>query len=310
MAFKPNMGSKAYWEERAFEWNKKLLKMENKEILKTNKIYKSSFDNIHKELLSFFDKYATDNKLTLLEAQQMLDPIDMFEYQETIAALREMYKDTQSQFIMDEIVKLQSRAKVTRLEALLAEINKELIQSSHTTQLSLTDMLTGVYTDVYDDAAKLLGATPLVLPKKAIQHIVEYPWNGKMFSDRIWDNKSKLLGFIQQELTAGLVRGDSTQKISKKLMKDLEVYYFQAERLVRTETNYVYNKASEEVYKECGIKQYQFIATIDSRTSKVCANHDNNIYYLRDAKVGTNYPPLHPNCRSTVVPYKKEWAEK
>ena len=163
-------------------------------------------------------------------------------------------------------------------------------------------MLTGVYTDVYDSTAKLLGGTALVLPTKAIQHIVDYPWSGKMFSERIWDNKENLLKFIKQELTAGLIRGDSTQKISRKLMKDLQVMYYQAERLVRTESNYVYNHAHKEVYKDCGVEKYEYLAAIDSRTSAQCREHNGAIYLLKDAKVGVNYPPLHPNCRSTVIP--------
>lgn len=306
--FRPNMGSKEYWMERADAWDRKLLGKENKTIKNINNLYKSSFNEIHKELLSFFDKYAAENNMTLAEAQKVLEPIDMFEYQQKVAELREMYKDTQSQYILDEISRLTNRAQITRLEALLASINVELCKSSQGTQMSLTDMLTGVYTDVYDSTAKLLGGLPLTLPTGAIEHIVDYPWSGKMFSDRIWDNKDNLLKFIKQELTAGLIRGDSTQKISKKLMKDLEVFYYQAERLVRTESNYTYNHAHAEVYKDCGLEKYEFLAAIDSRTSPQCRQHDSMVYLLKDAKVGTNYPPLHPNCRSTVIPYKDEWV--
>ena len=299
---KPNKDTKEHWINRADAWDRKLLGRENKTINEINKHYKSSFNEIHKELLAFFERYAADNHMTLAEAQKVLEPIDLFEYQQTIAELREIYKDTQSQYILDEINKLQSRAQITRLEALLAAINKELCKSSQNVQLSLTDMLTGVYTDVYDSTAKLLGGTALVLPTGAIQHIVDYPWSGKMFSERIWDNKENLLKFIKQELTAGLIRGDSTQKISKKLMKDLQVMYYQAERLVRTESNYVYNHAHKEVYKDCGVEKYEYLAAIDSRTSPQCKEHNGTTYLLKDAKVGVNYPPLHPNCRSTVIP--------
>ena len=78
--------------------------------------------------------------------------------------------------------------------------------------------------------------------------------------------------------------------------------YYQAERLVRTESNYVYNHAHKEVYKDCGVEKYEYLAAIDSRTSAQCREHNGMTYLLKDAKVGTNYPPLHPNCRSTVIP--------
>ncbi|WP_277293331.1 glycohydrolase toxin TNT-related protein [Veillonella montpellierensis] len=43
------------------------------------------------------------------------------------------------------------------------------------------------------------------------------------------------------------------------------------------------------------------IATLDKRTSSTCRQHDNNIYSVADAEVGTNVPPLHPRCRSTIA---------
>ena len=50
------------------------------------------------------------------------------------------------------------------------------------------------------------------------------------------------------------------------------------------------------------VEKYEFLAAIDSRTSPQCREHNGATYLLKDAKVGTNYPPLHPNCRSTVIP--------
>ena len=56
--FRPNMDSKEYWMNRADAWDRKLLGRENKTINDINKHYKSSFNEIHKELLAFFDRYA------------------------------------------------------------------------------------------------------------------------------------------------------------------------------------------------------------------------------------------------------------
>jgi hypothetical protein len=55
-------------------------------------------------------------------------------------------------------------------------------------------------------------------------------------------------------------------------------------------------------YDECGIERYEFMATLDNRTSTVCAGLDGKIFDLKDKEVGVNYPPLHPHCRSSVAP--------
>jgi len=56
-------------------------------------------------------------------------------------------------------------------------------------------------------------------------------------------------------------------------------------------------------YKQNKTQQYQFIATLDLRTSDICRGLDNKIFDVKDAKAGVNYPPMHPHCRSTTAPY-------
>ena len=42
------------------------------------------------------------------------------------------------------------------------------------------------------------------------------------------------------------------------------------------------------------IDKYEFLATLDSRTCSVCGKLDGKVFKLTEAKVGVNYPPLHP----------------
>ena len=43
-------------------------------------------------------------------------------------------------------------------------------------------------------------------------------------------------------------------------------------------------------------------------TSEICQEMDGKIFNVKDGIPGDNVPPLHPNCRSTIVPYSK-WYE-
>ncbi len=74
-----------------------------------------------------------------------------------------------------------------------------------------------------------------------------------------------------------------------------------ARRLVRTESTYIANSAEMESYKECGITKYRFVATLDMRTSDICAALDGKEFDTTKAMPGENMPPLHPFCRSTTV---------
>ena len=302
------LSNKSYWLKRSEELDK-VAKMTEKEVMKKlSALYRDAFRSIEKEVNDFMMKYAVDHKLDYATVTQMLTPIDLAEYNEKIQELHAMYRDTKSEYIKIEIERLKARSKITRLRALQDAINVELCKVTHEYQMTLEDTLIGLFSDQYTKACELMGVMAPGIPREAIKKIIEYPYAGKMFSDRIWDNKDALVKYIQQDLTVGIIRGDSIQKMARQLKKDLNVLYYQAERLVRTETNYAMNQAHLKGYKDSGVvEKYEFLAAIDSRTSKLCKNQNGKVYKLSDAVVGVNFPPLHPHCRSTVIPILEDW---
>lgn len=302
------LSNKSYWLKRSEELDKVATKVEKEVMKELSALYRDAFRSIEKEVNDFMMKYAVDHKLDYATVTQMLTPIDLAEYNQKIEELYAMYRDTGSEYIKIEIDRLNARAKITRLQALQDAINVELTKVTHEYQMTLEDTLIGLFTEQYKEVSELLGIMAPVINREAIKTIIEYPYAGKMFSDRIWDNKDALVKHIKQNLTAGIIRGDSIQKMSRQMKKDLNVLYYQAERLVRTETNYAMNQGHLKGYADSGVvEKYEFLAAIDSRTSKLCKNQNGKVYKLSDATVGVNYPPLHPNCRSTVIPVLENW---
>ena len=289
------LSNKSYWLKRSEELDK-VAKMTEKEVMKKlSALYRDAFRSIEKEVNDFMMKYAVDHKLDYATVTQMLTPIDLAEYNEKIQELHAMYRDTKSEYIKIEIERLKARSKITRLRALQDAINVELCKVTHEYQMTLEDTLIGLFSAQYEKACELMGVMTPGIPREAIKKIIEYPYAGKMFSDRIWDNKDALVKYIQQDLTVGIIRGDSIQKMARQLKKDLNVLYYQAERLVRTETNYAMNQAHLKGYKDSGVvEKYEFLAAHDKRTSKLCRDLDGEMFELSKAVVGENYPPMHP----------------
>jgi SPP1 gp7 family putative phage head morphogenesis protein len=250
-------------------------------------------------------KYATDNKLDLATVNQLITPIELSEYTEKMEQLRAMYRDTKSEYILREIKELEARMTITRFQALQDSINVELCKVTHEFQMTLEDTLIGLFTEQYKEASEMLGIMNPTIPTEAIKKIIEYPYHGKMFADSVWDNKKNLLiNHINKNLTIGIIRGDSVQKMSKQLMKDLDVLYWQAERLIRTETNYTMNQAHLQGYKDSEVvEKYEVLAYIDKRTSKICKRMDRKTFKLSEAQVGVNYPPFHPFAEPQLSQY-------
>lgn len=72
--------------------------------------------------------------------------------------------------------------------------------------------------------------------------------------------------------------------------------------IARTATTATSNRAHLEVYRanEDVLSGVQFLATLDSRTTPVCARWDATVWKVDDPAI--QKPPLHFNCRSQLVP--------
>ena len=89
----------------------------------------------------------------------------------------------------------------------------------------------------------------------------------------------------------------------KQIAHEFNTSKFNASRLIRTEANFFYSKIKLDNWRKRGVKQYQLIAVIDSRTSKICRSINGKVFNVRDAIFGKNMPPLHPFCRTVPVIY-------
>lgn len=75
-----------------------------------------------------------------------------------------------------------------------------------------------------------------------------------------------------------------------------------AETIVRTAVTHIANRAMAETYKanEKILAGVRFTSTMDDRTTVICGSLDGTVWPIGSDEVRT--PPLHPNCRSVLVP--------
>lgn len=123
-----------------------------------------------------------------------------------------------------------------------------------------------------------------------------------MFSQRVWDNTNALADGLKHDMLVGIMAGKSEQHMADDIMNRCGVGAFEARRLVRTETTCVANTAELYGYKELDIDEYEFSACLDSRTSDLCRELDGKVFKRNSAQAGVNLPPMHPFCRSTMLP--------
>lgn len=170
--------------------------------------------------------------------------------------------------------------------------------------------LLNMYEQVQDiitkEAPHALGS--VVVDNELATKALDAVWcaDGKHWSDRVWRNKEALQSSIERGLMDCIVRGVPKDEFVKDLMKRFNVSFSQADRLARTELSFIQNQAAADRYQRAGIDKYEILAARDERTSDICREQNGKIYEFSKMQVGVNYPPFHPNCRTTVIPVLKE----
>ncbi|WP_332604764.1 minor capsid protein [Acinetobacter sp. ESBL14] len=76
------------------------------------------------------------------------------------------------------------------------------------------------------------------------------------------------------------------------------------ERTVRTVRSHIANQAYLDSFNQLGFEYVRLVAILDGRTSKLCASLDGTVWEIHDP--AKRVPPLHPNCRSILVPVDKD----
>ena len=191
-----------------------------------------------------------------------------------------------------------------RLEATLQAIYIALDTLFNKEEEKLNKRLVEAYIDTYKYFDNLLNINTSfeTINIGLVEQVVKTNWSGLSFSERIWENRRKLALTLKEELKKGLIRGESLQEMSRIMSDKLNNEYSNALRLVRTETAWVQCEATKQNYLDNDVKYYEFSAFLDKKTSKICKSLDNKVFKVEEAIVGVNMPPLHPNCRSCMLP--------
>lgn len=180
-----------------------------------------------------------------------------------------------------------------QIDSLLASINKAIDNLYNQNEKEIIDGLKDIYIEMDKQASIDLEASFNTINDRLIEEVIKTNWSGLSFSERIWEHRRKLALTLKEELSKGLIRGDSLQDISRIMADKLNNSYSNAMRLVRTESCYVMNEATVNNYKNNGISKYEIMAYLDNKTSKICRSMDGEVVNVKDAVAGKNMPPFH-----------------
>ncbi len=305
-----------YWRKRAIkfeeEWHNRCQETVEKDL---SKHYQKALGAIQEDILKLYGTFAKDNGLDFDEARKLLQGREYKQWRMSMQEYLQKISDGEVG-LERELNTLAMRPRITRLEKLYSETLQELDKLGRDVDKSLKDFLSNAYKENYYrnifDLVKVGGLSVALskLDTLSVEKVLASRWSGKTFSQRIWTNTKLLNGVLKDTLANGVHRGLSIPQMSRIVEDKMQGGYKNAVRLVRTEMNFVNNQAHFDSMKDAEIAAYEFIATLDNRTSQKCRTRDGETYLLEEKSVGFNYPPLHPRCRSTVCPFIEGASKK
>ena len=312
------MNNIEYWEKRAEDKLKSQYKKAEDLNSELKEQYEKALAEIGKNIADFYMRFAKDNKMSYVDAAKQLTGKEynrwrksIDEYIEELKVLEDLGDSEDSGFkeLLLELNTLAMKSRISRLEGLMLNILIELAKLYEKEHTQITGLLKDVAEDVYYQTiydvqvGRGIGHSFSKLDSNTVEDIMSYPWSGDNYSNRIWKQKDKVVDTIKQELTQKFIQGRDVRSTAKAVADRMNVSYKNACTLVEIETSYIAGQTTLKGYKSTGMEQYQYLATLDNRTSQICRDEDGKVFDIDDAVVGVNYPPLHVRCRSTTIPY-------
>lgn len=157
-------------------------------------------------------------------------------------------------------------------------------------------------------------------PNQIAAAVKSRPFQGRLLRE-VWKGpeglKAKAYARARDTIRQAFIDGTPTPALVREFVGTKALAYKNGqfntnkraiEAVVRTALNHTAATAKTELYKANTdiIKQIQWVSTLDSKTSLICAGLDGRIF---DVDKPHRIPPAHFNCRSTTIPVVKSFKE-
>ncbi len=306
------MPNKDYWIKRQEDLQNSLMDKAEDYTAEIEKGYTAAIKELEKQIAVWYQRFADNNGIDIVTAQRILNEKELAELkwdvQEYIKHGKENALDGRW---MKELENASARVHISRLEALKLQARQQIEQLYGGREQSVRELTGNAYKGtLYGTGYEHFCRTGIEtyfdrIDENKLNQILNKAWtvDGKNFSERIWDNKQKLINTLNNEFVRALTTGESPDKLSANIAKTMKADKSSAQTLVLTESAYFATKGQTDCYVQLDVEEYEILETLDSTTCEVCGSYDGKHYPVKSMHAGVNAPPFHPRCRGTTIPY-------
>lgn len=301
-----------YWQERFKQMEEAQHDTSVQKVQEIQEQFDRSLAAINGKINAWYQRFADNNGVSMQEARRMLDTRELKEFRWNVQDYIKHAEENEISGAWEkQLENASARVHISRLEALKIETQQEMEKLYGNCIDAIDHYIRDAYTsDFYHTAFEVqkgigVGTTMSRLDPETVEKIVSKPWavDGKNFSDRLWENKTKLINNVHNSLSRMCITGETPDRAITEISKQMGVSKAQAGRVVMTESAAFANKARQDCMKELDVEQFEVVETLDSHTCETCGGMDGKHFKMTDFEVGVTAPPFHPNCRGCTCPY-------
>lgn len=301
-----------YWQERFKQMEDAQHDTSVQKVQEIQEQFDWSITAINGKINAWYQRLADNNGISMQEAKKLLNAQELKEFQWNVDDYIKYGKENKINGAWEkELENASARVHIGRLEALKIEIQQEAEKLYGNCVDEIDQHIRNTYTsDFYHTAYEIqkgvgVGTTINRLDQRTVEMIVCKPWavDGKNFSDRLWENKTKLINNLHNSLSRMCITGEAPDRAIAEISKQMKVSRAQAGRVVMTESAAFANKARQDCMEELDVEQFEVVETLDSHTCETCGGMDGKHFPMTEFQIGVTAPPFHPNCRGCTCPY-------
>lgn len=143
----------------------------------------------------------------------------------------------------------------------------------------------------------------LWIEQNPVQQVIQKPWckDNKTYIDRVREATQTMDKNLRTVIVQGIRRGWSKERMTQIFKNITGAAEYKARRLIRTETMAVWSKVTKDMYLEQGIEYVEIIG--DAVCGGICTGYVGEVIPLKEAEMGDDLPPYHPNCCCSFCSY-------
>lgn len=300
-------------------WKERMKALEDEQYVKTTEYYndlqkqfRMAQNNLQIDIEYWYRRLAENNDISLTAAKKLLNKDELEEFHWTVEEyIKRGEENAVNPRWMRKLENASAKVHINRLEAMKLQVQQhaEILYQNY--EHGTTEFLSGIYEDTYYHTAYEIAKGTSIsssfsrIDTNKIDKVIKTPWgqDGKVFSDRIWENKDKLVRELHTELTQCLIRGENPDEAAKRLAEKMGTKLTSARTLVYTESTAISASAQKDCFSELQIEEFEIVETLDSHTCGICGEMDGRHFPMKDFQIGITAPPFHPRCRGCTCPY-------